>query len=221
MTDPPRPLTQSPEAAPPQRPPSGARRPRSLPEWSTDFRGERGEEFRHRMRAPDDAFERVRALLSMREDNLFLLLSVIIGLFSGLAVVCFRIAIDYTRWWLLGSGRGSVRVGRGVMSRADVGGSCCCVSGAAIFSACERQWRHANEVGCLHLRRIYPIQYRHREIPDLRAGHRQRAIAWARGSFAADRSGNCVCAGTAPAFVARKSAVDCAGWRGCGIGGGL
>jgi len=51
-----------------------------------------------------DALERARAGLSMREDNFFLLLSVIIGLFSGLAVVCFRIAIDYTRLWLLGSG---------------------------------------------------------------------------------------------------------------------
>ena len=48
-------------------------------------------------------FERARALLSMREDNLFLLLAVVIGLFSGLAVVCFRIAIDLTRLMLLGS----------------------------------------------------------------------------------------------------------------------
>lgn len=59
-----------------------------------------------------DAFERARAGLSMREDNFFLLLSVIIGLFAGLAVVCFRISIDYTRLWLLGSGinPGPVRV---------------------------------------------------------------------------------------------------------------
>src|SRR5690348_5242786 len=47
-----------------------------------------------------DLFERARAGLSMREDNFFLLLSVIIGLFAGLAVVCFRISIDYTRLWL-------------------------------------------------------------------------------------------------------------------------
>src|SRR5437879_10913259 len=51
-----------------------------------------------------EALERARAGLSMREDNFFLLLSVIIGLFAGLAVVCFRITIDYTRLWLLGSG---------------------------------------------------------------------------------------------------------------------
>jgi chloride channel protein, CIC family len=47
--------------------------------------------------------ERVRTRLSMREDNLFLLLAVVIGLFSGLAVVCFRVAIDLSRLALLGS----------------------------------------------------------------------------------------------------------------------
>src|SRR5260370_35560213 len=48
----------------------------------------------------------------MRGANFFLLLSVIIGLFAGLAVVCFRISIDYTRLWLLGSGinPGPVRI---------------------------------------------------------------------------------------------------------------
>jgi hypothetical protein len=40
------------------------------------------------------ALERARAGLSMREDNFFLLLSVIIGLFAGLAVVCLRITND-------------------------------------------------------------------------------------------------------------------------------
>ncbi len=39
----------------------------------------------------------------MQENNLFLLLAVIIGLCSGLLVVCFRILIDVTRFWLLGS----------------------------------------------------------------------------------------------------------------------
>jgi chloride channel protein, CIC family len=40
--------------------------------------------------------------LSLRENTLFLLLAVIIGLFSGLAVVCFRITMEWTRLWLLG-----------------------------------------------------------------------------------------------------------------------
>lgn len=45
-----------------------------------------------------------RRKLALREESLFLLLAVIIGLFSGLAVVCFRILIEWTRIGLLGSG---------------------------------------------------------------------------------------------------------------------
>jgi chloride channel protein, CIC family len=39
-----------------------------------------------------------------REDSFFLILSVFIGVFSGLAVVCFRFAIDWCQIYLLGSG---------------------------------------------------------------------------------------------------------------------
>ncbi|HEV2423550.1 MAG TPA: chloride channel protein [Terriglobia bacterium] len=42
-------------------------------------------------------------LLRMREGQLFLVLAVLIGIFSGLLVVCFQIAINATRLWLLGS----------------------------------------------------------------------------------------------------------------------
>lgn len=47
-----------------------------------------------------------RALLQsvFREDRFFLILSVFIGVFSGLAVVCFRFAIDWARLYLLGTG---------------------------------------------------------------------------------------------------------------------
>jgi len=37
------------------------------------------------------------------EDQFFFFLSVVIGLFGGLSVVCFQLAIDSTRFWLLGS----------------------------------------------------------------------------------------------------------------------
>ena len=40
---------------------------------------------------------------TLSEGNLFLLLAVIIGLFSGLAVVCFRMSIEWVRLTLLGS----------------------------------------------------------------------------------------------------------------------
>jgi len=39
-----------------------------------------------------------------REDRFFLVLSVFIGIFAGLAVVCFRYAIDWSRLYLLGTG---------------------------------------------------------------------------------------------------------------------
>ena len=44
-----------------------------------------------------------RWLFAIGEDRLFLLLSVLIGVFSGLAVVCFRVAIEFTKLLLLGS----------------------------------------------------------------------------------------------------------------------
>ncbi len=42
--------------------------------------------------------------LMFREDRFFLVLSVFIGILSGLAVVCFRYAIDWARLYLLGTG---------------------------------------------------------------------------------------------------------------------
>jgi chloride channel protein, CIC family len=44
-----------------------------------------------------------RKALTLREGQLFFLLAIIIGLFSGLIVVCFRVTIEWTRFWLLGS----------------------------------------------------------------------------------------------------------------------
>ncbi|HEV7966151.1 MAG TPA: chloride channel protein [Candidatus Acidoferrales bacterium] len=40
---------------------------------------------------------------TLSEGNLFLLLAILIGIFSGMAVVCFRIAIEWVRLGLLGS----------------------------------------------------------------------------------------------------------------------
>ena len=42
-------------------------------------------------------------IFTMREDQFFLFLAVLIGILSGLAVVCFRIAIEWTQIELLGS----------------------------------------------------------------------------------------------------------------------
>ena len=45
----------------------------------------------------------VQQSFTLSEGNLFLLLAIMIGLFSGMAVVCFRIAIEWVRLTLLGS----------------------------------------------------------------------------------------------------------------------
>ena len=44
----------------------------------------------------------IHAVFTLREDRFFLLLAVLIGVFSGLAVVCFRLAIEWTQITLLG-----------------------------------------------------------------------------------------------------------------------
>lgn len=59
----------------------------------------------------ESLFERVRSawqswvqrIFGEREDQLFLFLAVLIGIFGGLAVVCFRVAIDWVQFALLGS----------------------------------------------------------------------------------------------------------------------
>src|SRR6185437_416893 len=47
--------------------------------------------------------KRFGSALTAREDRFFLLLAVLIGVFSGLSVVCFRMAIDFFHLWLLRS----------------------------------------------------------------------------------------------------------------------
>ena len=39
----------------------------------------------------------------LREERFFLILSIFIGILSGLSVVCFRVAIEWTRFRLMGS----------------------------------------------------------------------------------------------------------------------
>jgi CIC family chloride channel protein len=108
MSEPQRPNERSPEAEPrsARNAEQGRVKTEDVPDWSAELPGEVAKgTFAQRMKTVVlEALERARAGLSVREDNFFLLLSVIIGLYAGLAVVCFRIAIDYTRLWLLGSG---------------------------------------------------------------------------------------------------------------------
>jgi CIC family chloride channel protein len=58
--------------------------------------------------------------LTLGEQQVFLFLAVIIGLFSGLAVVLFRIAIEYTHLILFGSGL-SIAPHRALLAPTAVG----------------------------------------------------------------------------------------------------
>jgi chloride channel protein, CIC family len=49
-------------------------------------------------------------LFSLSEGNLFLLLAIAIGIFSGLAVVCFRMAIEWIHLGLLGAAPAPIRI---------------------------------------------------------------------------------------------------------------
>ena len=41
--------------------------------------------------------------LGMSETQRFMLLSILIGIFAGLLVVCFHVAIDFIRWYAVGT----------------------------------------------------------------------------------------------------------------------
>ena len=73
--------------------------------------------------------ERLRTMLSpqrfsLREEQFFLLLAVLIGIASGLSVVCFRICIDFLHLKLLGSGLQPSVPARFPGSDADRTGDC-------------------------------------------------------------------------------------------------
>jgi chloride channel protein, CIC family len=76
------PETASTGAATDSPAPGTLQRPRSLAAWWETF---------------------AQWIFSIGEDRLFLLLAVLIGIFSGLAVVCFRIAIEFVSFAVLGS----------------------------------------------------------------------------------------------------------------------
>jgi CIC family chloride channel protein len=56
-----------------------------------------------------DAFSK---RLQLSEGQRFLLLAILIGIFAGLLVVCFHIAIDFLSWYSLGALSGRYRFGR-------------------------------------------------------------------------------------------------------------
>src|SRR5947199_10846231 len=55
------------------------------------------------MNTSEDLLRRLGAQLSYNEERFFLILAIFIGIFAGLAVVCFRVTMEWTHLLLLGS----------------------------------------------------------------------------------------------------------------------
>ena len=133
-------------------------------------------------------YGRGRQRLTLREETLFLLLAVIIGLFSGLAVVCFRILIEWTRITLLGSGL--YPTGLRVLLVPAAAGLVIAFLVIRFFPQVRGSGVNQTKICGLRIRRIHPVQYRYRKIHRLRPGDWQWPIARSRGSFAANRRGH-------------------------------
>ena len=162
-----------------------------------------------------------RALLQavFREERFFLVLSVFIGIFSGLAVVCFRFAIGWCRLYLLGSG--AVLSPTRLLLAPTLAGLVIAVLVIHVFPLGARKRGEPDEGGAVYLQRVHSASYGDRKVHYGGAGDRigtlARALrirrcrsgrAWRR-RWAAD------------AFVAGPNAADRARGRGGGTGSGF
>ena len=155
-----------------------------------------------------------RALLQsvFREDRFFLVLWVFIGVFSGLAVVCFRFAIGWCRLYLLGSG--AVLSPSRLLLAPTLAGLVIAVLVIHFFP--QARGSGVNHQGrAVYLQRIYPDSHGDREVHHGGAGNWIGAFPGAGGSVAANWRMSGIGAGAADAVVARSHAADCAGGR-CG-----
>ena len=148
---------------------------------------------------------------SLREEQFFLLLAVLIGMASGsgggMLPDVHRVSATEV------AGQRTAALGAARLSGADADRTGDRVSGDPIFSAGARQRRQPDQGRALHLRRLHSDADGHRQVHHQRAGDRQRTIAGAGRSFAANRRGHGLGTGSAAEAVARKVAAHRAGGR--------
>ena len=182
------------------------------PVWTELTRGRCG---RKALPNPAD----VQRLAPNRDERLFLVLSIFIGVISGLLVVCFRVAINWIQVLTLGS---SPHPGQLRLLFVPMGiGLLVAVAGAACLSRGAGQRHQPDQGSALHLQRLYLLQNGHREVHHLGSGHRWRILPRARRPLAANR-GRRGLHGQPPAqSLARTAAHVCAHWRRRRPGGGF
>ena len=153
---------------------------------------------------------------SLREEQFFLLLAVLIGIGSGLAVVCFRMCDRVSEIAFAGKRPAAIRTARLPGSHADRPGDR--ISGDPVLPSGPRQRRQPDQGRALHLRRLYSDADRHRQVHHQRAGHWQRTVARPGRSVIADRRRHCLGAGPAVEAVAREAAAHRSRRRSCRTG---
>jgi len=112
-----------------------------------------------------------------REERLFLVLSIFIGVISGLLVVAFRVAIEWIKILTLGSAPhpGQLRL--------------IFMPAAAGLSRGARQRRQPDQGRPLRLQRLHLVQDGHRQVHYLGAGYRRGPLTRAGRPLAANRRG--------------------------------
>ncbi len=153
-------------------------------------------------------------LISIREEQFFLVLAIAIGILAGFCVVLFRVAIAVGEALAAGQFHASRRAAGGAGSGADGAGDR--GAGGALLPAGPGQRSEPDQGRAVHLRRLHLSEDRGGKVRSERAGHRQRTIAGAGRSGAADRRGPGIGAGALAEALQGTAAAGGAGGRGGG-----
>ncbi len=151
-------------------------------------------------------------LISIREEQFFLVLAIAIGILAGFCVVLFRVAIAAARLWLLGSSM-HPSAPRVVLVPA-VMGLVIAVLAVRFFPRVRGSGVNQTK-GALYIYDGYiSPEDRGGKVCSERAGHRQRTIAGAGRPGAADRRGPGFGAGAMAEALQGTDAAGGAGGRG-------
>ena len=156
---------------------------------------------------------------TLKETQLFLFLAVIIGLFSGLSVVLFRIAIDWTK--LLAFGSGLTPPWTRALMVPTIGGLVVAYLVIRFFPRARGSGVNQTKAAVYIFDGYIPFNTVIGKFITCAFAHRDRAVARSRGPFLADGRRDCLRAGAAAAALARERAPDRAGGSGGGPGGGI
>ena len=109
-----------------------------------------------------------------REERLFLLLSIFIGVISGLLVVSFRMAIDWLSVLLLGPSPAAHQP-RLIIVPALAGNRSRSTHALRLPTG-PRQRGQPDQGGALHLERLHLHPHRHWQVPPLLHRNRERSL---------------------------------------------